>query len=141
VAGCADEDKAGFAAGAYQVAERAARASYGRLVAFLAARSGDIAAAEDALADAFGAALETWPARGVPDNPEAWLLTAARRRLVDTARHAQVQTAWAPALALAAEERAAAETAFPDERLKLLFECAHPAIDARSEEHTSELQS
>ena len=57
--------------------ERAARDSYSRLVAFLAARSRDVAAAEDALADAFQAALETWPRSGVPEKPEAWLLTAA----------------------------------------------------------------
>ncbi|MBV8168231.1 MAG: RNA polymerase subunit sigma-70, partial [Alphaproteobacteria bacterium] len=93
-------------------------------------RSGDIAAAEDALADAFRTALETWPTRGVPDNPEAWLLTAARRRQVDAARHAQVAQAGTPTLALAADERAAAAADFPDERLKLLFVCAHPAIDS-----------
>ena len=54
-----------------------ARESYGRLVAYLAARSHDIAAAEDALADAFAAALERWPRDGVPDAPDAWLLSAA----------------------------------------------------------------
>ncbi|MBI3517330.1 MAG: RNA polymerase subunit sigma-70, partial [Proteobacteria bacterium] len=112
-----------------RAAERTARASYGRLVAFLAARSGDIAAAEDALADAFRAALETWPTSGVPDAPEAWLLTAARRRMVDAARHARVREAWAPALALDAATEPADES-FPDDRLKLLFVCAHPAIDA-----------
>jgi predicted RNA polymerase sigma factor len=67
--------------------EQAARDSHGRLVAFLAARSHDVAAAEDALAYAFEAALETWPQSGVPQKPEAWLLTVARRRLIDNARH------------------------------------------------------
>ena len=57
-----------------------ARDSSGRLVAYLAARSHDIAAAEDALGDAFAAVLVHWPVDGVPDAPEAWLLTAARRR-------------------------------------------------------------
>jgi predicted RNA polymerase sigma factor len=116
-----------------RAAERTARASYGRLVAFLAARSGDIAAAEDALADAFRAALETWPTHGVPDAPEAWLLTTARRRMIGAARHAKVQAAWAPALALdatAAPPDANGDASFPDDRLKLLFVCAHPAIDA-----------
>ncbi|HVZ37788.1 MAG TPA: RNA polymerase subunit sigma-70, partial [Candidatus Kapabacteria bacterium] len=61
----------------YQAVERAARDSYGRLLAYLSARSRDVAAAEDALADAFHAALETWPRSGVPEHPEAWLLTAA----------------------------------------------------------------
>jgi len=64
-------------------AELAARASYGRLIAVLAAPTGDIAAAEDALADAFERALTTWPRDGVPDNPEGWLLTVARNRLKD----------------------------------------------------------
>jgi RNA polymerase sigma-70 factor (ECF subfamily) len=113
--------------------ERAARDSYGRLVAFLAARSRDVAAAEDALADAFYAALESWPRSGVPDNPDAWLLVAARRRLIDAARHARTQADALPTLLAAADEAqemAGTGTLFPDERLKLLFICAHPAIDA-----------
>lgn len=111
--------------------ERAARDSYGRLVTFLAARSRDIAAAEDALADAFRAALEAWPRDGVPARPEAWLLTAARRRMIDRARHVQVQAEAVPDLRIVAEEAEALAEAdrFPDERLKLLFVCAHPAID------------
>ncbi|HYZ31477.1 MAG TPA: sigma factor, partial [Crenalkalicoccus sp.] len=64
---------------AWSAAEQAARASYGRLLALLSARGGDLAAAEDALGDAFAAALSHWPAEGVPARPEAWLLTAARR--------------------------------------------------------------
>jgi predicted RNA polymerase sigma factor len=112
--------------------EQAARDSYSRLVAYLAARSRDLAAAEDALSDAFLAALETWPRTGVPDKPEAWLLTAARRRLIDDARHARIQAKAAPALLAMteeAEELAFSDIVFPDERLKLLFICAHPAID------------
>lgn len=115
------------------IAEETARASYGRLLAWLSSRSGDVAAAEDALAEAFRAALETWPKNGAPDSPEAWLLTAARRKLIDAARRKQTRTVHTPALALAAEEAEAAlriEKPFPDERLKLLFICAHPAIDA-----------
>ena len=84
--------------------ERAAREGYGRLLAFLAARSRDVAAAEDALADAFQAALETWPRNGVPHQPEAWLLTAARRRLIDAARHARVQAEAMPSLLALADE-------------------------------------
>ena len=108
-----------------------ARESYGRLVAYLAARSHDIAAAEDALADAFAAALEHWPRDGVPDAPEAWLLTTARRRLHDRWRHARVEADAEPTLAILFDElaEAPAETRFPDERLKLMFVCAHPAID------------
>src|SRR6185437_2490245 len=118
---------------ARRAVEQAARDSYGRLLAFLAARSRDLAAAEDALGDAFRAALEAWPQSGMPDKPEAWLLTAARRRLIDGVRHARVQADAAPTLLAITEEAqavASAETIFPDERLKLLFICAHPAIDA-----------
>ncbi|MFX8965028.1 sigma factor, partial [Acinetobacter baumannii] len=75
---------------ARRAAERAARHSYGKLVAILSARTRDGAAAEDALADAFRRALQTWPERGVPDRPEAWLITAARRTLGHVARHARV---------------------------------------------------
>ena len=115
------------------IAEETARASYGRLLAWLSSRANDVAAAEDALADAFRAALESWPKRGVPDSPEAWLLTAARRKLIDGARRNNTYKDSIPALSLAAEEAEAAmrdEAPFPDERLKLLFICAHPAIDA-----------
>src|SRR5438105_9361922 len=86
------------------VAAAAARASYGRLVAFLAARSHDIAAAEDALGDAFAAALRRWPIDGVPDAPEAWLLTAARRRLADAWRHGRVEAAAAATLEIVFDE-------------------------------------
>ncbi len=116
---------------AAQTAERVARAAYGRLVALLAARSRDVIAAEDALADAFAAALSRWPETGVPRNPEGWLLTVARNRLTDGHRRA----ARAPVSSVAPEElpemAAPAEdpAGIPDERLKLLFACAHPAID------------
>ncbi|MEZ5892272.1 MAG: DUF6596 domain-containing protein [Parvularculaceae bacterium] len=114
------------------IAEETVRASYGRLLAWLAARSGDVAAAEDALADAFRAALEHWPKDGAPDSPEAWIITTARRKLIDNARRAQTRAASQPALMMAAEEaEAQANSAdpFPDERLKLMFICAHPAIE------------
>jgi predicted RNA polymerase sigma factor len=115
-----------------QAVERVARASYGRLLAFLAARSRDVASAEDGLADAFHAALETWPVSGIPDQPEAWLLTSARRRLIDEARHADVHARSSPQLvaaALEAQRVSVRDPSFPDERLKMLFLCAHPAID------------
>lgn len=113
--------------------ERVARDSYGRLVAFLSARSRDVAGAEDALADAFQSALETWPRSGLPDKPEAWLLVAARRRLIDRARHGKVHALNVPLILAATDEAqdlADQDMAFPDERLKLMFVCAHPAIDA-----------
>jgi len=113
-------------------AETVARRSYGKLVAFLAARTRDVAAAEDALADAFAAALAHWPQRGVPDNPEAWLMAAAKRKTIDAHRAAKRGNEAAPHLAMMAEELATPtdiQADIPDERLKLLFACAHPAID------------
>jgi RNA polymerase sigma-70 factor (ECF subfamily) len=116
-------------AAAHHAAEVVARQSYGKLVAFLAARMGDVAAAEDALADAFAAALLDWPRQGVPLSPEAWLLTVARRKLIDTARRRHSGDAAADHLRLIAEEIAAAQAgAMPDQRLALMFACAHPAI-------------
>ncbi|MEL6436792.1 MAG: DUF6596 domain-containing protein [Pseudomonadota bacterium] len=117
-------------------ADLVARASYGRLIAVLASRSGDIAGAEDALADAFAKALETWPTQGIPDAPEAWLLTVAKNRQRDAAKSAANRTAagslddedfsmrHAPTI-----EIREASADIPDERLKLMFACAHPAID------------
>ncbi len=117
---------------ARRAAELAARNSYGRLVAYLAVRSQDVAAAEDALGDAFLAALKTWPENGVPKNPEAWLLVSARRRLIDDARHAKVKDSAFATLKLMAtqlQSEVTLEVPFPDDRLKLLFICAHPAIN------------
>jgi predicted RNA polymerase sigma factor len=102
------------------------------LVAFLAARTRDVAGAEDALADALAAALATWPRDGVPNAPEAWLLTAARRRIIDSKRRERVREDNGPTLELIAggSGRAIGSDPIPDERLKMLFVCAHPAIDA-----------
>jgi RNA polymerase sigma-70 factor (ECF subfamily) len=112
--------------------EALVRDSYGRLVAYLAARSGDIAGAEDALSDALLAALERWPSQGVPRKPEAWLLQAARNRTIDAARRRKVRveaTETVQQLTEEAQSVANQSDPFPDERLKLLFVCAHPAID------------
>src|ERR1700678_3797817 len=111
--------------------ERVARESYGRLVAYLSSHTRDVASAEDALSNALVAALTTWPRDGVPRSPEAWLLTAARHSLIDLVRHRQVAEANEPSLLLLREEskEAMMSAKFPDERLKLLFVCAHPAID------------
>ena len=112
-------------------AEAVVRRSHGKLVAFLASRTGDVAAAEDALSDAFEAALADWPANGVPANPEGWLAVVARRKIIDSGRRRRhVDEAAAP-LRLIAEELEAVNTAvdIPDERLRLMFACAHPAID------------
>jgi predicted RNA polymerase sigma factor len=114
----------------HRTIERVARESYGRLVAYLSSHTRDVASAEDALGNALVAALTAWPRDGVPQNPEAWLLTAARRSFIDLVRHRRVAEASEPTLQLLREEREMTVSAeFPDERLKLLFVCAHPAID------------
>ncbi len=115
----------------HRTIERVARESYGRLVAYLCSHTRDVGSAEDALSNALVAALETWPRDGVPQNPEGWLLTTARRSFIDVVRHRQVAEASEPTLALLIEEaKDILSPQFPDERLKLLFVCAHPAIDA-----------
>ena len=116
---------------AHRTIERVARESYGRLVAYLSSHTRDVASAEDAFGNALVAALASWPRDGVPQNPEAWLLTAARHSLIDVIRHQRVVLASEPTLHLLKESstEAALPTEFPDERLKLLFVCAHPAIE------------
>ncbi|HEY3190769.1 MAG TPA: DUF6596 domain-containing protein [Solirubrobacteraceae bacterium] len=118
-------------ANARDAAEAVARRSYGKLVALLAARTRDVAGAEDALSEAFAAAVAEWPAGGVPDKPEAWLLTVARRKQIDAVRRRVLGEKSADHLRLVAEEieaAAASEATLPDERLSLMFACAHPAI-------------
>lgn len=120
---------------ARRAAELAARNSYGRLIAYLAVRTRDVAAAEDALGDAFLAALKTWTESGVPKNPEAWLLVTARHRLIDTVRRSQVQDKILNTFKLngleSLNQPSFDSVNFPDDRLKLLFICAHPAIDPK----------
>lgn len=113
---------------ARSIAEAVARRSYGKLVAFLAARTHDVAAAEDALSEAFAAALADWPRNGCPANPEAWLLTAARRKSIDALRrqHSEWMEEADPERLAALDAEA---EAIPDRRLALLFACAHSAID------------
>lgn len=105
------------------------RTSYGRLVALVAARTNDLAAAEDALSDALVAALRTWPERGIPDSPEAWMLTAARRSLIGTHRRRETAARAAPAIAMLHDETSASPaSSFPDRRLELMFACTSPAL-------------
>jgi len=112
----------------WDAAERAARESYGRLVAWLAFRWRDIAGAEDALSEAFISALTHWPHAGVPANPDAWLLTAARNNLRQRARHARMVQSPAVQALLNDEAEAEPMPDIPDHRLALMFVCAHPAL-------------
>lgn len=121
-------DREGVGARAAEVA----RASYGRLLALLAAPTRDIRLAEDVLADAFERALRTWPDSGIPDNPEGWLLTVARNRQRDVLGSAAVRTSTpidSDDARLSVLDSVDVD-AIPDRRLELLFVCAHPAIDA-----------
>ena len=118
--------------GAARAAEDAARHSYGKLVACLAAQTRDLAQAEDALAEAFALALRAWPESGVPASPEAWLLTAARRRALDAARRGRTRQDAVPRLNAMIEELQAEKSAarpILDDRLRLIFACAHPAVE------------
>lgn len=114
-----------------RLAERVARESYGRLLAMLAARTREFATAEDALADAFAAALTAWPRTGAPENPEAWLFASARRKLIDAARRAGTATAGEAEIlrGIEAFEAEMGHAQTPDRRLDLMFACAHPDID------------
>lgn len=115
-----------------------ARASYSKLLAILSSRNGDIAGAEDALSAAFESALKTWAERGIPNSPEAWLLTAARNRQKDHYKSAREKTR----VSVDDEQKTNVSESifgglsdediseFGDKRLELLFVCAHPAIDA-----------
>ena len=118
---------------AHEAAQKVARESYGKLIAFLAKQTRDVAGAEDALSEAFAAALADWPHKGVPIHPEAWLMTVAKRKIIDGVRSARSSEASADHLQLLAEEVEAMtsqEQRIPDERLALMFACAHPAIDS-----------
>src|SRR5262245_1449847 len=116
----------------HRIIEEVARSSYGRLLAYLSSRTRDVAGAEDALGDALLSALTTWRRDGVPRNPDAWLLASARNRLVDRARHERVREEHAEELGLlftGSKDGTGSGDELPDERLKLFFVCAHPAID------------
>jgi RNA polymerase sigma-70 factor (ECF subfamily) len=118
---------------ARRAAETAARQSYGKLVAFLSRRTRDVAAAQDALSAAFEAALQQWPLQGVPASPEAWLMAVAKRQTIDTQRRTATSDAATHDLLLltpvSTEDRDDADREIPDDRLALLFACAHPAIE------------
>lgn len=114
---------------AQSVLDQIARASYGKLLAILSVRTGNIQSSEDALSDAFQKALRDWPQTGVPKNAEGWLLTVARNNLSDQYRHIKIQNENTDLLELMQSEKFSEDTSLPDERLNLMMACAHPAID------------
>jgi predicted RNA polymerase sigma factor len=116
---------------ARSTAEAVVRRSYGKLVAFLASRTRDVAGAEDALSEALASALADWPLNGCPSNPEAWLLTVARRNMIDAVRRQRSRGIATDQLQLFKQglDTAAAVAEIPDHRIALMFACAHPAIE------------
>ena len=120
--------------------EQAWQDHWARLLALLVGRFRRLDLAEDALAEAFAAAVRTWPADGTPDSPAAWLLTVARRRALDQLRSEAIAFRREPLMVVDARARQAAATAvddgghIPDERLRMIFTCCHPALspDARA---------
>jgi RNA polymerase sigma-70 factor (ECF subfamily) len=112
-------------------AEWAARESYGKLLAWLSWQWRDVCAAEDALSEAFAAALLHWPQTGVPDSPEAWLMTVAKRNLLMNARRNKLaEDPRVTVLFNDLSHEPGMNSGFPDHRLRLLLVCAHPAIDS-----------
>jgi RNA polymerase sigma-70 factor, ECF subfamily len=119
--------------------ERIFREESGRVIAAVIRDVGDFDLAEDAVQDAFASALQTWPERGVPANPGAWLTTAARRKAIDRLRRDATLARKAEALkgSLALHEPAeedesepamTLDSSIPDDRLRLIFTCCHPAL-------------
>jgi RNA polymerase sigma-70 factor, ECF subfamily len=123
------------------VVESVFRQESGRIVATLIRIAGSFDAAEEALQDAFAAALRTWPARGTPDNPAAWITTTAHRRLIDRSRREQTRRDQEDPLRLQIER--APQTPdydfedpsmhLPDDRLRLIFTCCHPALNREAQ--------
>jgi RNA polymerase sigma-70 factor (ECF subfamily) len=113
---------------------RAFREHHGRAVAVLVRSFGDIDVAEEAVGEAFAAAVQLWPAAGVPPSPAGWILTTARHRAIDRLRReAKRPDLQAHAAALAQPEGTTEESAVADDRLRLVFTCCHPALAVESQ--------
>ncbi|HUL63269.1 MAG TPA: sigma-70 family RNA polymerase sigma factor [Burkholderiaceae bacterium] len=119
--------------------ERLMREEYGKVLAVLARRCGDLDLAEEVLSEALARAAERWPREGEPERPAAWLTTVARNLLIDRARSTPLEIEWTDAVAEQAQEVAAeapaehADFALEDDRLRLLFVCCHPSLNQESQ--------
>ncbi len=116
-----------------QTIERIFREEYGRVLAILINALGDFDLAEDMLQETLISALERWPQDGMPANPPAWMVTVARRKAIDRFRRAKLHAEKTAVLGYLAELETADpydldESPIPDERLKLIFTCCHPAL-------------
>ena len=108
--------------------EKTFREEHGRVLATLISQFGDFEQAEDALQDALVNALERWKIDGVPRNPGAWLTAVAKRRAIDRLRRSRFEDDSEPMPASLAHEEPEMDDSFPDDRLKLMFTCCHPAL-------------
>jgi RNA polymerase sigma-70 factor (ECF subfamily) len=105
------------------------RAEYGRAVAVLTRLFGDLDTAEEAVQDAFAAAVSRWPTAGLPPSPAGWIIATARNRAIDRLRReASRQDRYAQAVLLHAHEEPVEDGPVPDDRLRLIFTCCHPAL-------------
>src|SRR5215472_5051927 len=122
-------------------AESVFRSESGRIIASLIRICGSFDRAEEALQEAFASALATWPMKGTPENPGAWIMTAAHRKVIDAARREQTRREKQGSLEYESETICAAEDAgaeqgavhFPDDRLRLIFTCCHPALNPEAQ--------
>ena len=116
------------------------REESGRIMASLIRLSGSFDWAEEALQDAFISALSSWPDNGMPSNPAAWIMTTARNRLIDFARRHHTRASQEDALLHEFESKVGYASAisedamsFPDDRLRLIFTCCHPALNPEAQ--------
>ncbi|MGI8870781.1 MAG: sigma factor, partial [Mycobacteriales bacterium] len=107
---------------------QAHREEWARVVAALTRRFGDLDVAEEAAAEAFATAVERWPADGVPPNPGAWLTTTANRKAIDRIRRENKRDDKQKEAQLLYDDPPGTLCAIDDERLRLIFTCAHPAL-------------
>src|SRR5262249_13008003 len=122
---------------ASETLERVFREEYGRMIATLIRLSGSFDLAEESLQEAFATAVEHWEQEGAPKNPDAWLTTVAHRKLIDSLRREKTKTDKQPELRYEEAERRNPDEAlpsdetmdYPDDRLRLIFTCCHPALN------------
>jgi RNA polymerase sigma-70 factor (ECF subfamily) len=120
------------------IVEKVFRQESGRIIASLIRVSGSFDLAEEAMQDAMASALVHWPAKGIPDNPAAWITAAAHRKLIDYARRARTRREKEEEILRETERQTATdpdtnEMNFPDDRLRLIFTCCHPALNAEAQ--------
>ncbi len=122
------------------VAESVFRRESGRIIAALIRISGSFDKAEEAMQEAFASALSAWPGKGIPENPAGWIMSAAHRKLIDAARREHTRRAKQDSLRYESEAASPSEPEmdpfameFPDDRLRLIFTCCHPALNAEAQ--------